>query len=333
MEISIIMPVYQAEKWLHRSIRSVLQQKFSNWELILVDDGSLDFSIDICKKYVRLDSRIRLFQKEHSGQADARNVGLKAARGKYIAFLDADDYMHPKMLEQLYKDITLNHAGIAMCQFKTVNQWEKMLDCSYRKPDVISLQMDSMDVKESVCKDNVYLWNKLYDRNLFAGISFPKGRFYEDMAIIHLLFERAERITVNANVLYFYYTNPNGTVHSLAENKIRDCLWAHSQRLEYYFFKGFTVDLNHATHAFLYQAYDLYEECFYKNIGKQDRVRRKIRKKVMDLFETYDLEQCLPLHGKIRYKAFLHYPIVFEGYLILKKPWRYVNVVYHRIMR
>ncbi len=327
MKISIIMPVYNAEHFLKRSIDSVLKQSFCDWELLIVDDGSTDESASICRSYIKKDPRIRLFGQKHKGQAAARNVGLKNASGEYIAFLDADDCMHVNMLEVLYENINSTDADIAVVDFTTD---EKELFAGNRvktdtHQELVSLNAESRNRKEIQRKANVYLWNKLYKKALFKHICFPEKRFYEDAAVMHLLFERANYIVWDPRKLYFYFRNPTGTVNQLSLKKVKDCLWAYKQRIAFYYQKGYLKDLEHATHVYLYKAYELYGQVVFNPKKKLD-AHKYIRKTVKCVFTKYDLEKMLPLHGRIRYKTFVFFPLLFDLYTKLKKIF-FVNAI------
>lgn len=322
MEISIIMPVYNETGRLRRSIDSVIKQTFADWELIMIDDGSTDDILQYCTDYLKKDKRIRLYHQKHAGQAVARNRGLSLAKGKYIAFADADDYMHPQMLEQLYRDIMSTDVKIAVGAFASGKKLSAMHRYEYHEPEIKDVSKDSVSVEAAVWKDNVYLWNKLFDRSLFEKVRFANGRFYEDTAMMHLLFDLAKQVSYNSNVLYYYCYNPYGTVQTFDEKKIADCLWAHEQRIKFYSHKKYENDLNHVTHAFLYKAYELYDKRICDTGEERQKIRRNIRKQVYRVFNTYDLERYLPLHGKIRYYAFIRYPSVFESDLLLRQTGR-----------
>ena len=118
--ISIIIPVYKVEKYLEKCIKSVLDQTYKNLQIILVDDGSPDNCGNICDNYAKIDNRIEVIHKENGGLSDARNVGLKKARGKYIGFVDSDDYVSNEMFENMYNTLVNNNADVSICNFYTV---------------------------------------------------------------------------------------------------------------------------------------------------------------------------------------------------------------------
>ncbi len=319
MEISIIMPVYNAEWFLQRSIKSVLKQSYSDWELLIIDDGSEDGSLEISRGYELADKRIRVFEKKHSGQAAARNLGLNNAEGKYIAFLDADDYMHPCMLEFLYQKMVSYQADMAVVDYAIC----KNDLCKERRPtngncEAVSLSHDSRTQSEILKKSNVCLWNKLYRKELFEQIRFEEKRFYEDTALMHVLFDKAKNIVWTDKKLYFYYQNPKGTILELSEKKVIDGLWAYGERIKFYYRKRYGRDLKNAMFMYLYKAYEWYEraaEC----PKQKNRIRMIIRKDVKQLFYKFQLEKLLPFHGKLRYKMFLYFPLAFLVYTKLKK--------------
>lgn len=325
MEISIIMSVYNETDLLKRSITSVMNQTFSDWELIIIDDGSKDEVLQICHSFAEKDARVRFYRQKHAGLATARNYGIRFMRGQYVAFLDADDYMHPQMLEWLYQAIVSTGTLIAACGFRRVKQIppiSEMTEFQKHRFQTVLIAGDSKDKKDTKLKDNVYAWNKLYHKSLFEQIKFPDGRFHEDLAIMHKLFARAEKITICKEVLYYYYQNPHGIINTINEDKVFDCLWAYRQRIRFYVKAGYETDLNHVTHTFLYKAYELYNKIGLHKTKQSRRIREvrsEIRRIVRHTFLTYDLIRFLPVHGKIRYWVFLFCPPLFEADLYCRR--------------
>ena len=176
IDISIIVPVYKVEKQLEICIKSILSQTFSNFELILVDDGSPDNCGNICDEYQKKDNRIKVIHKENGGLSDARNVGLDIASGKYIAFVDSDDIIHPRMYEILFECINKSNSDIVQCKFKKFKSLDEVKDDlddyngSFEKYDNKTAIMDMIDNNNI----NVNSWNKLYKSELFETLRFPK---------------------------------------------------------------------------------------------------------------------------------------------------------------
>lgn len=173
--ISVIVPIYNVEKWLRDCVKSILNQTYKNLEIILIDDGSTDRCGQICDQFLEKDSRIKVFHKANGGLSDARNYGLSQASGKYICFVDSDDYIEENMIEKLYLAIRKSDAEVAVCNF--LYQYEVL----GKTPDPYSYQIEKEKVltgkefillKNQKCVFCVVAWNKLYRRDVFMKFSF-----------------------------------------------------------------------------------------------------------------------------------------------------------------
>ena len=206
--VSIIVPVYNVEKYLGKCLKSILRQTYSPVEVILVDDGATDESGRICDKYAARDSRIVVIHQQNGGLSAARNAGIDAARGAYYAFVDSDDYILPDMIEKLAALCTRFNADIAMC--------------AMRGPEVAGNTggikvMRRDEYMPLILKDVIpsYMCNKLFRCVLFEGIRFPLGMVAEDMAIAHRLFNAAQIVAQTDEPLYVYCCErPDNISHS-----------------------------------------------------------------------------------------------------------------------
>lgn len=214
--ISIIVPVYKVEKYLHECIESILCQTYQYFELILVDDGSPDSCGEICEEYARGDSRIRVIHKKNGGLSDARNKGIEVAKGMYITFIDSDDYVWDKYLEVLLS-IALNYDADIVQGELTRKQETLGKDSTteltiFENEEIIRsfLLFEKMHV--SVCK-------KLYRRELFEDIKFPVGRINEDTLTTYKLLLKARKAIYISNIIYYYRINPEGIMHSFFSPK------------------------------------------------------------------------------------------------------------------
>ena len=209
--ISVIIPVYNVEKYLEKCIISVVEQTYNNLEIILVDDGSLDQSGIICDKWSEEDERIRVIHKANGGLSDARNAGLDAAIGTYIGFVDSDDYIHPKMYQRLYDNIRDYGADLAVCGFDWIDE---KTGTAYRSSNMFTdCVVDKKEAIKSICYNNAFIvvWNKLYKRELFHDFRFPYGKFAEDLFIMPVLFNKCTRIiSVSGN--YYYYVRTSYSI-------------------------------------------------------------------------------------------------------------------------
>lgn len=203
--VSLIVPIYKVEKYLERCIESIVTQSYENIEIILVDDGSPDRCPVICDEWAGKDSRIQVIHKKNGGLSDARNAGLKAASGNYVAFVDSDDYIHPQFVEILYYIMKQHNGDVAACEYKQVSE-----DSS---PELVSdICCEDIQIKEisevTPAAVGVQAWNKLYKKSLFDKIQFPVGKIHEDVGIWWEMAYYAERIVAIPEKLYFYCENP-----------------------------------------------------------------------------------------------------------------------------
>lgn len=216
--VSIIVPAYNAERWLPAAVRSVLAQTEQDWELVLVDDGSTDATPGLCDGYVASDARIRVEHTPNAGVSAARNRGLKLCRGQWILFLDADDVMHPDML-RIMLDAAIRHkAEMVSCatyQFHTLRQESEWLDAPVRttvKERILTSEDAILEAYYQTSQLNVSVWAKLYSRSVWHSQRFYDGR-YEDLEIAGKLMESANRIVCVDAPLYGYRQNPDSYMH------------------------------------------------------------------------------------------------------------------------
>lgn len=210
--ISVIIPVYNVEKYLSRCIKSVLGQTYKNLEIWLVDDGSTDRSGEICDKYAHKDKRIRVIHKENGGLSDARNVAIDVMRGKYVTFIDSDDFVADCFVERLYQCAVRYNAEIVISgHLPTKNSNE-----TYSLTNQIELFTIEEALKELLYqkKYNTSAWGKLYLSSLFSQIRYPKGKLYEDICTTYKLITQSTKIAFDASKLYFYYQNSISIIRS-----------------------------------------------------------------------------------------------------------------------
>lgn len=222
-KISIIVPVYKVEKYIHKCIDSILAQTFTDFELILVDDGSPDNCGKICDEYAKEDSRIVVIHKDNGGVSDARNIGISRANGEYIGFVDSDDYIDKDMYKNLYESCLNNKADISIIGIKEINECGKTIH-EYL-PKVIEF---SELLKQS------YAWNKMFKKSLFIenGLNFKTNRYYEDIELIPKLIVKSNKIAT-VNKFGYFYLKRDYSITSTKDEKILDNLWAYTQIKDY----------------------------------------------------------------------------------------------------
>lgn len=220
--ISIIVPVYEVEPYLQKCIDSILAQTFRDFELILVDDGSPDSCPAICDAAAAKDSRVRVIHQKNGGLSAARNAGLDAAKGKWIGFVDSDDYIAPEMYETLLRRIQKDGAQMAVCSYTYVDEAGR--DLGRKSPITKEEVLDRVQAMDRLGGDRswyyITAWNKLYQQKLFKTVRFPVGKLHEDQYAAHRLYWQCEKISVVAKPLY-YYVQRGGSIMQSRKKAVR----------------------------------------------------------------------------------------------------------------
>lgn len=261
-KISVIVPIYNVEKYLNECVDSILNQTYSNLEIILVNDGSTDNCSNICEEYRVKDNRVKVIHKTNGGLSDARNIGLDISSGEYISFVDSDDAIHPKFIETLYSGILKFNADVSFCNVTFGNfkeefeEWKKM-DFKY-----FYLDFKNQIIKTIIC-------NKLFKKELWNNLRFEKGKLHEDMFVFPFLFYGREFAFVDQS-LYFYRQRTGSITKSKKEENWLDILEAFNKR---------TIFFNNLGE----EDYILYnkKEILYANIQYYYDYKRKETKKFL----------------------------------------------------
>lgn len=213
--ISIIVPVYNVEKYLPKCIDSILAQTFTDFELILVDDGSPDRCGEICDEYAGKDSRIVVIHKENGGQSSARNMGLDIARGEYIGFVDSDDYIAKDMYETLYNNLVNNNADISICGIYHCYINGKIVS---NKPFMSKLvdNISALRIMIEGIYTDVSACNKLYKRNIFDALRYPVGTTCEDLYLIADIMLKISSVYIDTTPKYYYLHREGSTTTDIS---------------------------------------------------------------------------------------------------------------------
>lgn len=230
--ISVIVPVYQVENYLNQCIESIIEQTYTNLEIILIDDGSKDCCPQICDDWSIKDKRIKVIHKKNGGLSDARNLGLDIAKGKYIAFIDSDDWVDSRYIELLYNSLINNEADISACSI------QKVYDSDSVDPYNLNPQLQLATPKEAI-KDILYdrrfktvAWNKLYSKEILAGERFIVGKIHEDEFFSYKVFARAQKLVFVDASLYKYRQRSGSIMSSPSLNHL-DLLDAYLNRIKF----------------------------------------------------------------------------------------------------
>lgn len=227
--ISIIIPIFNAEKELNRMLQSIQNQSVTEYEVIMIDDGSRDKSAEICKKFASHDTRFQYYYQENKGVSTARNNGLKKARGEYITFVDADDEIDSNYLEVLMN--LCQHSDIVVCDVVVeYNGMEKKRftgeDALLTKEEAINLLLNRKIINSGPCA-------KLFKRNIIGEVEFPVMKTYEDILFNLFVFSNAAIVTVTSKTQYHYIENSQGAMSSMSKAPSEDIIVASERIIQF----------------------------------------------------------------------------------------------------
>lgn len=221
--ISIIVPVYNVEKYLERCVQSILNQTYKDYEILLIDDGSTDNSGNICEHLAAKYGKIRVIHQKNQGLSGARNIGIEESKGKYIAFIDSDDFIDKRYLEILFSNLIKYNADVSCCgHYRTENTMPKEenpvgKDYKFKNDECAVFYLE---------KEIPSAWAKLYKRELFSVLRFPVGRIYEDVAINFRIMMQVNKIVYTDKKLYYYYKNWSSITKQKFTSKTLDLMKA-----------------------------------------------------------------------------------------------------------
>lgn len=324
--ISVIVPVYNVEKYLRACVDSILASTYKDFEVILVDDESTDQSGQICDSYQAKDERIRVIhnEKKYRGPSEARNLGIKEAKGEYLAFIDSDDEIHPSYLETLICGIESNSADVSM-----VNNWWKIKD----KPDddthksetwvtvdgynaELALLYQEKEKELIPIKNLTPPWGKLFRKTVFDDIEFPVDLYYEDEYIVHRWLYQSKRLCYCNQKLYYYYDRTDGITGAHNDKRIVDTVGALLDRARMFTEKKVGQEICYkAVHSWMWFLIKHYSEL---TTQESRNLYLKSARKNKDLIQLL----CNSKYYSIYYHLWLINPRLAE---ILNKFWKTIR--------
>ena len=241
--ISVVVPIYNVEKYLRLCLDSLLMQTYTNFEVLMINDGSPDDSANICKEYLAKDRRFQYFEKENGGLSDARNYGIECSKGEYITFVDSDDWLKETFLADLYEAITRTGADIALSTYIIYDDFQSVYNIPVIGEYYERIWMSDEFIRELPqleMKDNSYStsWAKLFKKELFCTIRFPKGKLIEDTRTNIKLFLESSRLVYINKCLYFYRIRGGSIIQTITEKLLKDVLDTLIERLSLVTMKG-----------------------------------------------------------------------------------------------
>lgn len=254
--ISVIVPVFNVERYLDKCVQSIIDQSYRNLEIILVDDGSTDHCPEKCDSWRLKDPRIKVVHKENGGLSDARNVGLSKVTGDYISFVDSDDWLHPHFIQYLYQASFSTNADVSCCAVYRRFSGEE--EKSFETLPSVQILSKELAQQMGICRNgiDVYVWNKLYTKDVLSGLIFPQGKLHEDILYTYQALERATAIAYLELPLYNYRCNRKDSIlKSRFSIKRLDAIEMRVQRLHF-------IEIDHPSMSFLAKQ-ELITKCCY----------------------------------------------------------------------
>lgn len=265
--VSIIIPIYNTEPYIHKCMDSIINQTYGNLEIILIDDGSTDKSGSICDEYSKGDNRVKVVHRENGGQSSARNLGIEVSKGKYIGFIDSDDYVDEKYVEYLLSLILYNNDDMSICN--TYDFYEngnlvginEQLVRKLNPENALEIMLYEGGFDTGPCA-------KLYKKSLFHNLMFPENKIYEDFEIMYKIIDRCESISYGGRALYYYLHHRNSTMTTSFSDKNLNLIYVSEQILEFIKIK-YPQITNAAIRRYVYSNHHLLNlMCDSKNYSK-----------------------------------------------------------------
>lgn len=290
--ISVIVPIYNVEKYLDRCVDSIINQTYKNLEIILVDDGSPDNCPQMCDDYAKKDSRIKVVHKENGGLSDARNAGMKVATGEYVSFIDSDDYISLDFYEILLQTMIDNDSDIVECG--VVKFYENGKFDEYSDDQMIK-NFNTVDGLEGLINENSfhqYVWNKLYKSNIALDIPYAVGKLNEDEFWTYQIFGKAKKVTRIYKTMYYYFQRGSSIMGNGYNIRRLDALEGKMNRQAY-------IEKNFPTLATKAKV-DLYGSCMFAYQSVLKFMSGKDKKKAGKIIKDYK-NRCKLTNDEINY--------------------------------
>lgn len=302
--VSVIVPIYKVEDYMEECVASILAQKYTDFELILVDDGSKDKCGTMCDDYATKDERIRVIHKENGGLSSARNAGLEIAKGEFIAFVDSDDVIHADYLQDMVNLATSHKADIVCCAFtkgEQVQFEDGKATVEVQENEEIIKRINEDDVIKTVA------WNKLYHNRFFKELKlrYPEGKIHEDMFLTPHIFYHAKKMVLTSRKLYFYRMREGSIVLSGFTKKRLDKIEACETRRAFYQEIGYKELFYWETESYIRNILKYYFLIRKHYSAMYSKEMNELRKKGKQLTKEYMFSKHIKFKLRIRLFLFL----------------------------
>ena len=286
--VSVVIPIYNVENYLQRCVDALLQQTYRELEVILVDDGSTDRSGDICDYYAKKDVRVKIIHQMNAGQSAARNAALKIASGKYICFVDSDDYVPMNYIETLYQWLTETGADVSLCEYiKFTGELVNDADVPAGSDEKIYYSNVELIKNMHTVADELYvvMWGKLFKRELIEGICFPEGRICEDLAVLYQIYDRVKKaVYVNKAMYYYFRNNVGSSTFRINDKFYQDVYLALEEEITYMLTKHKEL-ADYPRKTYMYWLLDYYRKLKTTQSGNKDQLSR-LHNKYKELYRA-----------------------------------------------
>lgn len=305
--ISIIIPVYNVEKYLARCLESVINQSYTNLEILLINDGSTDSSLQICEKYAEKDSRIKIFSHKNQGLAYTRGWGIQQAKGNYISQIDSDDIIDLNFISILHSKLISTQSDFVQCNYTLVDENLNILgndiqpkphEKSYTGHEYLEMLYD-----DDIRPGNIIMWNKLYKKKLWENIKIAYGNLHDDDYVLPYIMDKANKVTVIPISLYSYVIR-KGSITNLPDlayiiKKQFDYQWVQDDRYRYFKSKKYSILSSRTIEERVNDIRNI-----HKNIKTLDStvIKQKYQKKLQEDIRKYLLKYLVNKKIKIHVK-------------------------------
>lgn len=320
MKISVIVPVYNVEKYIDKCLNSLKNQTLKDIEFIIVNDGSTDNSQKIIDKYVKIDNRFKSIKQKNGGQGSARNIGIEIARGEYIAFVDSDDYISEKMFEQMYLSAKTNNSDVVICGDYCVNVNGKVL-----RKELLNLNGKVLNKNQmvDVLFDKMAVWNKIYKKTFFniLNVKFREKKWYEDFDFSMKILLSTDKIYVLNECLYYYLQREGSTMNNNNIKKNLEIFEAFDEILSFMKKKSLYDDniceIEFIALLHIYLATNVRIIC--SEVDKKDKIKyiNEINQYFYNLFPKYKKNKYIKSKLSIKKKIVMHL-LNFKMYSLIK---------------
>ncbi len=312
-KISVVVPIYNVEKFLPFCLDSIVKQTYKNLEIILVDDGSTDSSLLICKKYATHDNRIKIIHHENHGLSYSRNRGIEIASSEYISFIDADDIIAPNFYEHLLHLLLSNDADISECAFIKIDETDLPNYTFSTNSQFECLTLNSIEALNrihndnlDICVNSVVVWNKLYKINLFKDIRYPVGKIHEDEYTTYKLFYKAKKVISSNKQLYGYVQRKSSIMNKPFSLSRLDALEPYDNYMTFFKNLGDTYLINKCERRYLRLLVLILTELEASDFDNKPYVRNVLKTKfneiyVPDATENFSTKPANMLQSKTYY--------------------------------